>query len=191
MKTVWISIIHHTQILIFIFSICHYTQAITIQVQSNAVIAPIQGSAFFSVDFKCIGIPTIKWMFNAIDKQHRIATWIPGGLINITQLYEERVETHFNGSLTISHLRLQDSGYYIITVTEPSGNSKDAGVLLNVTEVLYEDIQYLIVFIIVLAALAAFLMLCVWLLNKLYRYAKAWCIKRHLPEHNATELQPL
>lgn len=44
-----------------------------------------------------------------------------------------RVTVYPNGSLTISQLQLQDSGYHIITVTEPSGNSKDAGVQLNVT----------------------------------------------------------
>ncbi|KAI7800885.1 putative zinc finger BED domain-containing protein 1-like, partial [Triplophysa rosa] len=166
-------------------------QAITIQVQKEAVTAPVQGSVFFSVDIKCIGIPTIGWMFSGTSKQQRIAAWTPGGSVNITQLYKGRVTAYPNGSLTISHLQLQDSGYHIITVTEPSGNSKDAGVLLNVTEVLYEDIQYLVVFVIVLGALAAFLMLCIWLLNKLYCYIKAWNLRRHLPEHNETELQPL
>lgn len=108
-------------------------QAITIQVHQDAITTPVQGSALFSVEMKCIGIPTIQWMFSAISKQQRIAAWIPGGSVNVTQLYEGRVQAHPNGSLTISHLQLQDSGYYIITVTEPSGNSKDAGVLLNVT----------------------------------------------------------
>lgn len=82
-------------------------------------------------------------MFSAISKQQRIAAWIPGGSVNITQLYEGRVVAYPNGSLAISHLLLQDSGYYIITVTEPSGNSKDAGVLLNVTgENNYEYLSY-------------------------------------------------
>ncbi|XP_057206641.1 V-set and transmembrane domain-containing protein 5 isoform X2 [Triplophysa rosa] len=189
MKTQWIS--QNTHILLFIFCLCQYTQAITIQVQKEAVTAPVQGSVFFSVDIKCIGIPTIGWMFSGTSKQQRIAAWTPGGSVNITQLYKGRVTAYPNGSLTISHLQLQDSGYHIITVTEPSGNSKDAGVLLNVTEVLYEDIQYLVVFVIVLGALAAFLMLCIWLLNKLYCYIKAWNLRRHLPEHNETELQPL
>lgn len=52
---------------------------------------------------------------------------------------------------------------------------------LYVSEVLYEDIQYFIVFIIVLGTLAAFLMLCMWLLNRLHNFIKAWRQQRCLP----------
>ncbi|KAA0702462.1 hypothetical protein E1301_Tti019014 [Triplophysa tibetana] len=109
------------------------SQAITFQVQKETVTAPIQGSVFFSVDIQCIGIPTIRWMLRSPSRQQRIVAWTPGGSVNITDLYEKRVTVYPNGSLTISKIQLQDSGYYIITVTEPSGNSKDAGVLLIVT----------------------------------------------------------
>lgn len=50
-----------------------------------------------------------------------------------------------------------------------------------VSEVLQEDIQYFIVFIIVLGTLAAFLMLCMWLLNKLHNFIKAWRQRRCSP----------
>lgn len=130
-----------------------------------------------------------------------------GGSANVTQMYEGRVQTHPNGSLTITDLHLQDSGYYTITVTEASGNSRDMCMVLSVTgervafdietqiptehnalfnlscvsEVVYEDIQYFIVFIVVLGTLAAFLMLCMWLLNKLHNFIKAWRQRRCLP----------
>lgn len=108
-------------------------QAITIQVWGNSVTAPVQGSALFSVDIACIGTPTVRWTFSSESGQQRIAAWVLGGSANVTQMYEGRVQTHPNGSLTISSLRLQDSGYYIITVTDMSGNSKDMGLVLSVT----------------------------------------------------------
>ncbi|XP_077063615.1 V-set and transmembrane domain-containing protein 5 [Siphateles boraxobius] len=191
MRPAWICLSQNAHILYLIFCLCHYTQAITIQVSGNTVTAPVQGSALFSADITCIGTPTVRWMFSSVSRQQRIAAWILGGSANVTEMYKGRVETHPNGSLTISNLRLQDSGYYIITVTEMSGNSKDMGLVLTVTEVQHEDIQFLVVFVIVLATLAAFLMLCMWLLNKLYCFIKAWIQRRCLPEHTETELQPL
>lgn len=191
MRPAWIRLSQNTQILCLIFCLCHYTQAITILVPRSTITAPVQGSALFSVDITCTGTPAIRWMFSSVSRQQSIAAWMLGGSANVTQMYEGRAQTHPNGSLTITDLRLQDSGYYTITVTEPSGNSKDMCMVLSVTEVLYEDIQYFIVFIIVLGTLAAFLMLCMWLLNKLHNFIKAWRQRRCLPEHNETELQPL
>ncbi|XP_073673916.1 V-set and transmembrane domain-containing protein 5 [Garra rufa] len=191
MRPAWICLAQNSQILYLIFCLYHYTQAITIQVERNTISAPVQGSALFSVDITCNGTPTIKWMFTSASGQQSIAVWMLSGAANVTQMYEGRVETHPNGSLTISDLHLQDSGYYTITVTESSGNSKDSFVVLSVTEVLYEDIQYIAVSVIVLGMLAAFLMLCMWLLNKLYNFIKVWRKQRCLPEHTETELQPL
>ncbi|XP_051966474.1 V-set and transmembrane domain-containing protein 5 [Xyrauchen texanus] len=191
MTPVWIRLSQKTQILLLIFCLCHYTQAITIQVQRKTVTAPVQGRVHFSVNITFIDIPTVTWNFRSVSEQQSIAVWMLGDSANVAQVYEGRVQTHPNGSLTISDLRLQDSGYYIITVTEPSGNCKDAGLVLNVKEVQYEDIQYLVVSVIVLGILAAFLMLCMWLSNKLSRHIKAWREKRHMPEYDDTELQRL
>ncbi|XP_050985893.1 V-set and transmembrane domain-containing protein 5 [Labeo rohita] len=191
MRATWIRFSQNTQILCLIFCLCRYTQAITIQVARNNITAPVQGSALFSVDITCVGTPAIRWTFISVNRHQSIAAWMLGGDANVTQMYEGRVETHPNGSLTISDLRLQDSGYYTITVTETSGNSKDMYMVLSVTEVLYEDIQYITVFTIVLGTLAAFLMLCMWLLNKLYNLTNTWREQRCLPEHTETELQPL
>ncbi|KAG1959842.1 V-set and transmembrane domain-containing protein 5 [Pimephales promelas] len=191
MRSAWICLSQNAHILYLIFCLYHYTQAITIQVSGNAVTAPVQGSALFSVDITCIGTPAVRWVFSSVSRQQRIASWILGGSANVTQMYKGRVQTHPNGSLTLSNLRLQDSGYYIITVTETSGNSQDMGLVLSVTEVLHEDMPFLVVFVIALATLAAFLMLCMWLWNKLYRLIQAWVQRRCLPEHTETELQPL
>jgi len=53
--------------------------------------------------------------------------------------------------------------------------------MLHVSEVLHEDMPFLVVFVIALATLAAFLMLCMWLWNKLYRLIQAWVQRRCLP----------
>lgn len=108
-------------------------QAISIQVSRSPITAPVQGSALFSVDITCTGTPEIRWMFSSVSRQQSIAAWMLGCTANVTEMYEGRVQTHPNGSLTITDLRLQDSGYYTITVTEPSGNSKDVCMVLTVT----------------------------------------------------------
>ncbi|RXN10883.1 transmembrane 4 L6 family member 1-like protein [Labeo rohita] len=117
----------------FLGLLCTLYQAITIQVARNNITAPVQGSALFSVDITCVGTPAIRWTFISVNRHQSIAAWMLGGDANVTQMYEGRVETHPNGSLTISDLRLQDSGYYTITVTETSGNSKDMYMVLSVT----------------------------------------------------------
>lgn len=87
---------------------------------------------FFSVDVTCIGIPTIQWTFMSGAVSRTIGTWQPGVYTNITVDYSSRVQAHNNGSMGLSDLRLQDGGYYVVTVTEIGGSSKDAGFVLKV-----------------------------------------------------------
>lgn len=51
---------------------------------------------------------------------------------NITVDYSSRVQPYSNGSMGLSDLRLQDGGFYVVTVTEATGNSKDFGFVLKV-----------------------------------------------------------
>ncbi|XP_023260920.1 V-set and transmembrane domain-containing protein 5-like [Seriola lalandi dorsalis] len=120
-----------------------------------------------------------------------IGTWQPGVYTNITVDYSSRVQPYNNGSIGLSDLRLQDAGFYVVTVTETAGSSKDTGFVLKVNEVLYEDLQYLSVSALALACLAVILMLAVWLLDKAYRKIAAWRRRTQMPENDATELQPL
>lgn len=110
---------------------------------------------------------------------------------NITEDYSSRVQSCDNGSMGLSDLRLPDAGFYVVTITDAAGNSKDAGLVLKVNEVLYEDLQYVSVSAVALAFLAGLLMLAMWLLNKAYRRIVAWRRKKEMPENDATELQPL
>ncbi|TNN77793.1 V-set and transmembrane domain-containing protein 5 [Liparis tanakae] len=120
-----------------------------------------------------------------------IGTWQPGLYTNITVDYESRVQSFDNGSMGLSDLRLQDAGFYVVTVTESAGSSKDTGFVLKVNEVLYEDLQYLSVSALALACVAGLLMLVMWLLDKAYRKIVAWRRRKQMPETDATELQRL
>lgn len=84
------------------------------------------------MDVNCSGIHTIQWTFMSGVVSRTIGTWQPGGFTNITVDYSSRVQPHDNGSMGLSDLRLQDGGYYVITVTDATGNSKDAGHVLKV-----------------------------------------------------------
>ncbi|KAI3353607.1 hypothetical protein L3Q82_004812 [Scortum barcoo] len=128
------------------------------------------------------GIPTIQWTFMSGAVSRTIGTWQPGGYSNITLDYSSRVQSYSNGSMGLSDLRLQDAGYYVVTVTEAAGSSRDTGFVLKVNEVLYEDLQYLSVSAVVLACVAGLLMLIMWLLDKAYRRIVAWRRRKRMPE---------
>ncbi|XP_069389934.1 V-set and transmembrane domain-containing protein 5 [Paralichthys olivaceus] len=171
--------------------ICDLAGAISIQSAQRSLTRSVQEDVFFSLDVSCVGIPTIQWNFMSGAVSRTIGTWQPGVYSNITLDYSSRVRPYDNGSMGLSDLRLQDAGYYVVTVTETEGSSKDTGFVLKVNEVLYEDLQYLSVSALALACVAALLMLLMWLLDKAYRRIVAWRSRRQMPENNATELQPL
>ncbi|XP_018516030.1 V-set and transmembrane domain-containing protein 5 [Lates calcarifer] len=171
--------------------ICDLAGAISIHSPQRSLTRSVQEDVFFSVDVTCNVIPTIQWTFMSGAVSRTIGTWQPGAYTNITVDYSSRVQPYDNGSMGLSDLRLQDAGYYVVTVTEAAGSSKDAGFVLKVNEVLYEDLQYLSVSALALACLAALLMLAVWLLDKAYRKIVAWRCRAQMPENDATELQPL
>ncbi|XP_072316222.1 V-set and transmembrane domain-containing protein 5 [Eucyclogobius newberryi] len=130
------------------------------------------------------------WSFMSGSVSRSIGMW-RGNSTNITADYRGRVQPFANGSMALSKLRLQDAGFYVLTVTEEQGSSRDLGFVLKVTEVLYEDLQYLSVSALALACVAALLMFTVWLLEKLYRRIRAWKRQKRMPETDVTELQPL
>lgn len=170
---------------------CHLAGAISIHSPQRSLTRSVQEDVFFSLDVSCIGTPTIQWTFMSGAVSRTIGTWQPGGYTNITEDYSGRVQAFKNGSMGLSDLRLQDAGYYVVTVTETAGSSKDAGFVLKVNEVLYEDLQYLSVSALALACVAALLMLSTWLLDRAYRRIVAWRRRKQMPENDATELQPL
>ncbi|KAM4743177.1 V-set and transmembrane domain-containing protein 5 isoform 2-T2 [Anableps anableps] len=159
---------------------CHLG-AISISSSQRNLIRSVQEDVFFSVDVTCSGVPTIQWTFMSGAVSRSIGTWQPGVFTNITEDYSGRVKACDNGSMGLSDLRLQDSGYYVVTVEDPAGNSRDVGFVLKVNEVLYEDLQYLSVTALALMTVAALLMLTTWLLHKACRKIKAWRRRQQMP----------
>ncbi|XP_054649691.1 V-set and transmembrane domain-containing protein 5 [Dunckerocampus dactyliophorus] len=178
-------------LLSFTLCMCHIAGTVSIQSDQHSLTRSVQEDAFFSVNVTCSDIPTFRWTFMSSSVSRTIGTWQPGVFTNITEDYSSRVRAHRNGSMSLSDLRLQDAGYYVLTVTDVSGNSKDAGFVLKVNEVLFEDIQYLSVSAAALGCLTGLLMLSVWLMNKAYKKIAAWRRRKQMPENDATELQPL
>lgn len=175
----------------FSLYLCHLAGAISIDSPQRSLSKTVQEQVCFSVEVVCNGTPTIHWSFMSGVVSRSIAAWQPGKFTNITANYSGRVQAFRNGSMALSNLRLQDTGYYVITVTEAGGSSRDATFVLRVSEVLYEDLQYLSVSALALGCLAALLMLLMWLLNKVYRKVLVWRCRKRMPETDATELQPL
>ncbi|XP_041668312.1 V-set and transmembrane domain-containing protein 5 [Cheilinus undulatus] len=173
------------------FYLYHLAGAISIHSPQRSLTRSVQEDVFFSVDVTCIGIPTIQWTFMSGAVSRTIGTWKPGAYTNITVDYSSRVQHYNNGSMGLSDLQLQDAGYYVVTVTDTTGSSKDTGFVLKVNEVLYEDLQYLSVSALALACLAGLLMLTMWLLDKAYRKIIVWRRRKQMPENDATELQTL
>ncbi|CAN9493036.1 unnamed protein product [Ophioblennius macclurei] len=171
--------------------VCQRAGCVSIVSPQRSFTRSVQEDVFFSVDFTCRGVPTIRWTFMSGAVSRFIGTWRPGESSNITEDYSSRVQAYANGSMGLSDLRLQDAGFYVLTLLEEAGSSRDVGFVLKVNEVLYEDLQYLSVSAVALAGLAGLLMLTMWLLDKLYRKVAAWRRRRQMPENDATELQPL
>ncbi|XP_010785415.1 V-set and transmembrane domain-containing protein 5 isoform X2 [Notothenia coriiceps] len=110
------------------------TGAISIHSPQRSLTRSVQEDVFFSLDVSCDGTPTIQWTFMSGAVSRTIGTWQPGGYTNITEDYSGRVQAFNNGSMGLSDLRLQDAGYYVVTVTETAGSSKDTGFVLKVNE---------------------------------------------------------
>uniref|UniRef100_W5MKU4 Immunoglobulin V-set domain-containing protein n=1 Tax=Lepisosteus oculatus TaxID=7918 RepID=W5MKU4_LEPOC len=170
---------------------CFVAEAVTITTPHLSINASVQDDVLFSVAYLCWGTPTIQWRFMSVSRIQSIVVWQPEVYENISDAYKDRLHTYDNGSIMLQDLSLKDSGYYVITVTEPSGTSKDAVIILKVTENLYEDLHFLAVFITALGAIAGFLMLSMWLLDKVVNRIKLKQRNRRQIEQEVIELQPL
>uniref|UniRef100_A0A8C6KII8 V-set and transmembrane domain containing 5 n=1 Tax=Nothobranchius furzeri TaxID=105023 RepID=A0A8C6KII8_NOTFU len=159
----------------------HSAGAIVIDSSQRSLIRSVQEDVFFSVNVTCSGTPTIQWTFMSGAVSRAVGTWRPEVFTNITMDYSSRVRPYDNGSMVLLDLRLQDAGYYLISVEDSTGRSKELGFILKVNEVLYEDLQYLSVTALALFVLAGLLMLAMWLLHKACRRIEAWRRKRQMP----------
>ncbi|MBN3304019.1 VSTM5 protein, partial [Amia calva] len=147
-------------------------QALTITTPQLRINALAQDDVLFSTQYWFQGTPTIHWRFMSLWRTQDIAVWQPDVYENISEPYKDRLYTYYNGSIMLLDVGVKDSGFYVMTVTEPSGISKDSIIILKVFEKLYEDLPFLIVFGTVLASIAGLFMVLMWFLDKTVHLVK-------------------
>nr|XP_021523198.1 V-set and transmembrane domain-containing protein 5 [Aotus nancymaae] len=135
--------------------------------------------------YSCHGVPTIEWMYSSNWGTQKIVEWKPGTQANISQSHKDRVCTFDNGSIQLFSVGVRDSGYYVITVTERLGSSQLGTIVLHVSEILYEDLHFVAVFLAFLVAVAAVLISLMWVCNKCaYKFQRK---RRHKLKESTTE----
>ncbi|XP_049745500.1 V-set and transmembrane domain-containing protein 5 isoform X2 [Elephas maximus indicus] len=160
-------------------------QGISLYIPQSAINATVKEDILLSVEYSCLGVPTIEWKYTSNWGVQKIVEWKPGTQANISQSHKDRVCTFDNGSIQLFSVGVSDSGYYIITVTERLGSSQFGTIVLHVSEILYEDLHFVAVFLAFLAAVAAVLISLMWVCNKCaYKFQRK---RRHKLKESRTE----
>uniref|UniRef100_A0A8C5L5K0 V-set and transmembrane domain containing 5 n=1 Tax=Jaculus jaculus TaxID=51337 RepID=A0A8C5L5K0_JACJA len=160
-------------------------QGVSLYIPQSAINATIQEDVLLSVDYSCHGVPTIEWKHTSNWGMQKIVEWKPGALANVSPSHKGRVCTFDNGSIQLFRVGVRDSGYYVVTVTEHPGSSQIGTIVLHVSEVLYEDLHLVAVFLAFLAAVAAVLISLMWVCNRCaYKFQRK---RRHKLKESTTE----
>ncbi|XP_067842802.1 V-set and transmembrane domain-containing protein 5 [Heptranchias perlo] len=146
--------------------LCLQTNGITVLIPDHVVSATVDESAFLSVEYKCSGIPTIRWKHLSLWGLKNIMTWEPDNYQNISESYENRIQEYRNGSIQLSNVQLHDAGCYVVTVTDEVGNSKDGVIVLNINEPVYKDLYFVVIVTTVLVTISTLLMFFLWICNQ-------------------------
>ncbi|XP_054830178.1 V-set and transmembrane domain-containing protein 5 [Eublepharis macularius] len=157
---------------------------ISLHVSQPSLNATVAQNILLSVAYTCKGTPIIEWKHTASWGTTNIAKWRPGTYTNISSSYRDRVKVYSNGSLQILNVAMRDSGYYLVTVMEEFGATIYGTILLNVSEILYEDLHFVAVFFAFLTAVSAVLVCLMWLCNKSVLLLQK---ERHRLKASATE----
>ncbi|KAK2504022.1 hypothetical protein MC885_004695 [Smutsia gigantea] len=160
-------------------------QGVSLYIPQSAINATVEEDILLSVEYSCHGVPTIEWKYTYNWGVQKIVEWKPGTQANISQSHKDRVCTFDNGSIQLFSVSVRDSGYYVITVTEHLGSSQFGTIMLHVSEILYEDLHFVAVFLAFLAAVAAMLISLMWVCNKCaYKFQRK---RRHKLKESTTE----
>uniref|UniRef100_I3N0Y8 V-set and transmembrane domain-containing protein 5 n=1 Tax=Ictidomys tridecemlineatus TaxID=43179 RepID=I3N0Y8_ICTTR len=160
-------------------------QGVSLYIPQSIINATVEDDILLSVEYSCHGVPTIEWKYTSNWGVQKIVEWKPGTQANISQSHKDRVCTFDNGSIQLFSVGVRDSGYYIITVTERLGSSQFGTIVLHVSEILYEDLHFVAVFLALLAAVAAVLISLMWVCNKCsYKFQRK---RRHKLKESTTE----
>uniref|UniRef100_A0A8C0SY96 Immunoglobulin domain-containing protein n=1 Tax=Canis lupus familiaris TaxID=9615 RepID=A0A8C0SY96_CANLF len=141
-------------------------RGVSLYIPQAAINATVEEDILLSVDYSCHGVPTIEWRYTSSWGAQKLVEWRPGTQANISRSHRDRLCTFDNGSIQLFSVGVRDSGYYVIRVTERLGGSQLGTIVLHVSEILYEDLHFVAVFLALLAAAAALLVSLLWLCNQ-------------------------
>ncbi|KAB0376730.1 hypothetical protein FD755_011174, partial [Muntiacus reevesi] len=166
-------------------SLQSFSQGVSLYIPQPAINATVEEDILLSVEYSCDGVPTIEWKYTSSWGVQKIVEWKPGTQANISQSHKDRVCTFDNGSIQLFSVGVRDSGSYIVTVTERLGSSRFGTIVLHVSEILYEDLHFVAVFLAFLVAVAALLISLMWVCNKCaYKFQRK---RRHKLKESTTE----
>ncbi|XP_060035635.1 V-set and transmembrane domain-containing protein 5 isoform X2 [Erinaceus europaeus] len=150
--------------------------ALTLYAPQPAINATVAQDVLLSVAYSCPGVPTIEWTHTSTWGARRVAAWQPGAGTNVSRSHQGRVCTFDNGSLQLLHVGVRDTGYYVVMVSERLGGSRLTTITLHVSEVLYEDLHFVAVFLALLATVAALLVSLLWVCDRCtHRLQRSGC----------------
>ncbi|XP_039194044.1 V-set and transmembrane domain-containing protein 5 [Crotalus tigris] len=135
--------------------------------------------------------PVIEWKHTSVGGTTKIAEWKTGVYANISSAYKDRVSIYENGSLQLLKVDFKDSGYYLVTVRDELGIVLYGTILLNVYEIRYEDLHFVVVFFVFLTAASAVLICLMWLCNKYVHFLQTERQQLRVSETEETELQTM
>ncbi|XP_025275068.1 V-set and transmembrane domain-containing protein 5 isoform X2 [Canis lupus dingo] len=160
-------------------------RGVSLYIPQAAINATVEEDILLSVDYSCHGVPTIEWRYTSSWGAQKLVEWRPGTQANISRSHRDRLCTFDNGSIQLFSVGVRDSGYYVIRVTERLGGSQLGTIVLHVSEILYEDLHFVAVFLALLAAAAALLVSLLWLCNQCaYKFQRK---RRHKLQESAAE----
>ncbi|XP_040282264.1 V-set and transmembrane domain-containing protein 5 [Bufo bufo] len=148
------------------------TKGIRLLVSDPIINATVTQNVLLSVEYRSNGTPWIQWQYMSSWKSQCIIEWKVNSYVNISASYTGRVHRFENGSIQLQNVEVRDTGFYMITVSDDFGSTKQSTIILNVHEIRYEEFYFVAVFIAFLATGSAVLVCLMWICNKCINIAQ-------------------
>ncbi|XP_063161955.1 V-set and transmembrane domain-containing protein 5 [Candoia aspera] len=161
---------------------------ISLLVSQPNINSSVAENVLLSVAYTGEASPVIEWKHTSASGTTKIAEWKPGIYANISSSYKDRVNIYENGSLRLLKVDIKDSGYYLVTVRDELGIITYGTILLNVYEILYEDLYFVVVVFTFLTAVSAVLICLMWLCKKSVCFLQTERQQLRVSETEETEL---
>ncbi|XP_075707595.1 V-set and transmembrane domain-containing protein 5 [Rhinoderma darwinii] len=159
------------------FTLClihqiHQNKGLFLLVSEPIINATVTQNVLLSVEYTSNGTAWIQWQYLSSWKSQCIIEWKVNSYVNISASYSGRVQKFQNGSIQLQNVEVRDTGFYMITVSDDFGSTKQSTIILNVHEIRYEEFYFVAVFIAFLAAGSAVLVCLMWVCNKCINIAQ-------------------